>query len=161
MVRNHSDRVSSNLLGKRTVVVLCVIIFLAGCSGFGATDSTTAPDNQTTAPPTSEERAEPGTTDDEQGIATDLRISNSGNEERTVRVTVTADADGTIAFDRTITVAPNESREFDLSLPDEGGYVVEVDTNETKDTLQIPANPDSYVNIRFKDTETEILIVEP
>ena len=160
---------------KKMVVIFCCILVIAGCGGSG-TGPTTATENLTTDDRVDDTatttrqgtttalttvRTDTRTTDDQQGLDQDLRVYNSDDEERTVRVIVEAESDGTVVFNRTVTVAPNESSEFDISFPEDGAYVASVRTERANETVTFPADPEGYLDVHFQDTETTIVFVEP
>ncbi|MFC7082263.1 hypothetical protein [Halorussus caseinilyticus] len=55
-------------------------------------------------------------------VGYEMRVSNAGATARNVTVRIVAANDSAVAFDESVRLAPNESREFDFVFPHAGAY---------------------------------------
>ena len=151
------------------VVVSCLVV-TAGCGGF-ADDSPETPqtveDPQTTISATTDQAttSTPSTTTTATTtisytaeLEDELQIANLRNQTQTVAVNVT-DGNGTVVFEKAVTVAPGGNVTFDFSYPGGGTYVatVVVGNESATRTYDVQSSdPGSRIGVVLLDDGTRI-----
>lgn len=112
-----------------------------------------------------------GTATTQENVATydsdigyELRVSNAGETAHRVTVRVAAVNDSAVAFDDSVRLAPNESREFEFTFPHAGAYEASVevgDANVARRWAVASRNPDGALSVHVgPDGEVYVGFVE-
>lgn len=171
-------------MSRLAAVALIVCLLLAGCGGpsdeSATTDAeTTADATRAIAAPISETTGESGetTTGTEtnrtthetaatynQNMPYEVRVSNAGETPRNLTVRISAANDSTSAFEATVRLSANESREFNFTVSHVGEYEARVEmdgeittqrwdvaSRDPKRALSVHVSVDGEVYVGFVD----------
>lgn len=138
-------------MSRRTAAAaLVALLVLAGCGGLPAengttTDATTEGERVIAAPPsgnqtteatrptdvpTTRETTRTTTATYNQDVGYEVRASNANGTAKNVTVRIAPENDSTPVFEESMTLSPNESREFDVEFPHAGAYEVTVEVGD-------------------------------
>lgn len=117
----------------------------------------TPPEATGTAASDAETTATDGTATTRESVVTydrdvgyELRVSNARETAQRVAVRIAAVNDSAVAFDDSVRLAPNESREFGIDFPHAGTYEASVEVGDANVTQrwEVPArNPDDALSV--------------
>lgn len=135
--------------------VVIALVLLAGCSQ-------PVPNARSQSPTVSDSPTETTSAVGTGDLPYDLTVRNFRDHEVTLDVTVSANNSGDILFERTLTLAPDASEDFDLQFPGAGEYTILTRENETsyRYVWHVERTPPSFEVIVTADSRGNVTYLE-